>query len=158
MSLLEKWTVEGRKEKHTSAHAHTHTHTHTLALIIAGKQQQQCSTNILFNDNNRKKKTPGERANQMIFFLLLYEKYIHKTEQYLQKTVAPCRADSSTFTMISSIKNISVGSLDSDRLKTELHNNTDEHSDAHISTSRPSHSQAHLHRRDKGDKKKKKKE
>lgn len=40
-----------------------------------------------------------------------------------------------TFTMISSMKNISIGSLDSARLKTELHNNTDEHSDAHISRS-----------------------
>lgn len=52
----------------------------------------------------------------------------------IYKTVAQFRADS-TFTMIPSMKNISLGSLDSPRLKTELHNNTDEHSDAHISIS-----------------------
>lgn len=48
----------------------------------------------------------------------------------IYKTAAPRRAECSTVTVMSSMQNISIGSLDSSRLKTELHNNTDEHSDA----------------------------
>lgn len=36
--------------------------------------------------------------------------------------------------VISSTKNISLGSPDSVRLRTELHNNTEDHSDAHVPT------------------------
>lgn len=39
----------------------------------------------------------------------------------MYKVVAPCRAESCTFTMISSMKNISIGSLVLDRLKPDLH-------------------------------------
>lgn len=63
------------------------------------------------------------------------KKKISLKQNNIYKTVAPCRTNSSTVTVLSSIKNISVGLLDLVRLKTEPHKNTDEQSDAHVSRS-----------------------
>lgn len=49
---------------------------------------------------------------------------------------APRKAERTIFTLLTSMENINIGSLDLSHLKTELHNNTGEQSDAHISKSR----------------------
>lgn len=66
----------------------------------------------------------------------------------MYKTVAQCWADAgrraATLPVIFSTRHISIGSLDSNRLKTELHNSTDEHRDARPPAPPPTHRAASL--------------